>query len=127
MAIDVIAGDYHGKVVLRDQKSDGSVVLLVCEKLEPTTVQPTGPAVTPEPEGTRHDDGFFPIGRTQPIGVLELDVSESPSGINQFDSQRFSEAAIARLRLGQRRLRVGFEEAQEFGFREGPPTEMAYS
>ena len=117
MAIDVIAGDYTGRVVLRDQKADGSAVLLVCERWDPARPS-TGPVVTPEPEGTHHDVGVFPIGATKPLGVLELDVSDRPSGINHFDSQRFSEAVVAQLRRGVQRLRVGTEEAKELGYRQ---------
>lgn len=117
MAIDVVADDYHGKVIIRDQKSDGSAVLLACEELP--TGPATGPAAVPEPEDEKGtDSGFYPIGGTQFVGVLQLDMTDAPSGLSTFDSHRFCEAAVTSLREGVHRVRFGRQEAEAFGYRE---------
>jgi hypothetical protein len=84
MAIDLMAEDYHCKLVIRDQKSDRSALLLVSEDWDPSDPR-TGPAVTPQ-DSNGDDRWLSPIGGTESVGVLELDMTYVPSGLSFFDS-----------------------------------------
>lgn len=122
MAIDVVANDYHGKVVVRDTKDDGSAIILVCDEWDPSRPS-AGPTVFPDPDERVQDEDnppervIYPLGVTASLGTLEIDVSDIPSGRSAFDSGRFCEAAVSVLLTGTRRIRLGPYEAEAFGFR----------
>jgi len=120
MAIDVVANQYHGRVVLVDEKSDGSGVILVCEEWGPSSA-PAGPALTPiqgpaAPTRPAQEEEIFPMGGMRALGTLTLDASDLPSGLSAFVAERFCTACIELLRQGTHGYRMTPDDSERFGF-----------
>jgi hypothetical protein len=121
MAIEVVSGNSHGKVVLVDEKDDGSVVLLVCDEWQPGT-ELVGPTIVPEPDPPpNEEDGIFPMG-VLPMGIersgtVTLDVTALSPGVHAFASGHFCETAIRLIRMGVQRLALQPQDVQQFGLR----------
>lgn len=119
MAIDVVANQYHGKVILTDEKSDGSAVILVCEEWDPSS-PPAGPALTPTrgpvtPTEPEEEGDIFPKGGMKSLGTLTLDASDMPSGLSTFVAERFCGACIELLLQGTHADRIA-PDSERFGF-----------
>jgi len=115
--IRVVARDRTGIVILRDERDDGSYVLLECEEFEPSG----GGGILGDPAD---DEEVFPLlaenidihakrtGR-QPFR-LDVDISDMPRGELRFRNREFIEQAVEQAE--RERVAITPETADAWGY-----------
>jgi hypothetical protein len=119
--IRVVDREKTGIVILRDERDNGSYVLLVCQEFEPTS----GGGVLGLPE----DEETFPMLRDvaenttrmhaersnkKPF-TIEVDLSNMPPGELRFQNREFIEQAVQESEV-VKRVKITPENAESWGY-----------
>jgi hypothetical protein len=117
MTIEVLGRAQSGKIYIRDDRSDGSILLLICEELD-NGGGIIAAATTGESDD---DDGPYPMlekrGVAEKRFVLDVDTSKMPSGVLKFDSAQFVDRALSVARDGVKQVELTEEIADDWGYR----------
>jgi hypothetical protein len=113
----------HGKVIVSDEREDGTLVLLVCEEYPGSG----GTLVRPEDDEPDSDDGGLPWPTTaqrqlsgtlafRPPFEFTLNVEGMPPGINRFSFDRLLTAVESAVESGVDEVTVRPENAALWGW-----------
>lgn len=129
-ALQLISGDRElGTVVLKDQRDDGSVVVLICEEHGGAQGGGAGVVGVPAPPDDSGDseNWVYPMKRAAETAAtqtdasakfnLTLDLTEMPRGPLEFEIDRFTEQASMAAHRGEDVVLLDEHRAEEWGFR----------
>jgi hypothetical protein len=129
MGLEILGRERAGRVLLKDDREDGTIILLVCEE---AGIEPSGLVVHPDREEDGEGDGPFPTGahfaQLERRGAategftLSIDTSKMPSQIMKFDMEQFVSMAINSAEHGVREVALTTDEAPLWGYI--PPTSL---
>jgi hypothetical protein len=123
MAAEIVARGRAGKIIIRDHREDGTIIVLVCEEFEPTD---GGGIIIPRADDDE-DDGPYPMlvqrGIVEESFTLEVDTTAMSGGLQVFTSREFLEQALETAAQGVRRVSIDFGNSERWGHRR--PTETS--
>lgn len=126
MAIQVVARSHTGSVILRDDRDDGSFVLLVCDEYDPAAggavlgTPSTGddeewPMVAALAERTEQFAEAHDLAPAEPF-VLVVKLDAMPAGPLRFDIDRFIDAVVEAVERGEETITLDLERAEDWGY-----------
>lgn len=122
MSIQIVARGSAGKIIIRDRREDGTIIVLVCEEFEPT--DGGGIIIPPDDD---ENDGPYPMlvqrGIVEQSFTVEVDTTALPGGPQLFTSREFLEQALDTAAQGVRRVSIDLENSARWGHRR--PTETS--
>jgi len=110
-----------GRIIVEDDRDDGSVVLLVCETYGP---QQSGAILVPPEKEEATSRGSFPyffrvqsmLGPTEESPFeIRVDTSDMPTGPLAFVADRFIAQSLEAARTGAERVAMSLETADSWG------------
>lgn len=122
MAVEVISrfGGVSVRVTIRDSRPSGVALVLVCESELMLSGEGGGTVYLPSQSEDSEDQGTYQtlakMGVAKTRYRLDLDTSELPFGVQQFDLDGFAQAAAVAAARGQDYVRLTPETAKSWGY-----------
>ena len=116
MGLEIYGHGVAGEILVEDQRSDGSVILLQCTPYGKTS-STTQPGVTV----ASSEGGSWPMLQEAGVarrrrGKLHLDTTQMPGGVLSFNISILAEKAARALDSGVRFIELTLENAEEWGY-----------
>ena len=116
MGLEIFGHGVAGEILVEDQRSDGSVILLQCT--------PYGPPSSSRQSGVTvasSESGSWPMLQEAGVarrrrGKLHLDTTQMPGGVLSFNISILADKAARALDSGVRFMELTMENAEEWGY-----------
>jgi hypothetical protein len=119
MAINVVQRGRLGRILIVDQRDDGTTVVLTCEPLDVDAPGTVEQAQSPSGADDEKYKGTFPMllqrmQQDEPLSI-RVDTTDLPGKLVRFKSDKFISSAMRAAEAGVEEVRLDPAEAEAWG------------